>query len=76
MLVELERDDEPRVVDLPADLTGALEGNARAGEAFERLSYWHRKEYVDWIEEAKREETRRRRIASALTMLAEGKTRR
>ena len=40
------------------------------------MSYTHRKEYVEWIEEAKREETRRRRIAKAVELTREGKPRR
>ena len=74
--VTLERDDEPRVVKAPADFARALAQDARAKRAFERLSYSHRKEYVDWIIEGKRDETRRRRIEKAVAMLREGKTQR
>jgi hypothetical protein len=74
--VELERDDEPREVEVPPDLAAALEADEAASAAFERLSYTHRKQYVDWVDEAKREETRRRRIEKAVVMLREGKTRR
>jgi uncharacterized protein YdeI (YjbR/CyaY-like superfamily) len=74
--VTLERDDEPRVVKAPADFARALAQDARAKGAFERLSYSHRKEYVDWIIEAKRDETRRRRIEKAVAMLREGKRQR
>jgi uncharacterized protein YdeI (YjbR/CyaY-like superfamily) len=59
--IELELDAKPRTVRLPKDLAAALDKDARA--SFDRMSYTHRKEYVEWIEEAKREETRRRRIA-------------
>src|SRR5438067_9895037 len=48
--VRLERDDEPRVVEIPPDLGQALE-EAGASAAFERLSYTHRKEHVRAIEE-------------------------
>jgi uncharacterized protein YdeI (YjbR/CyaY-like superfamily) len=44
-------------------------------EAFDALSYTHRKEFARWVEEAKREETRDRRVAEALEMLREGRTR-
>jgi uncharacterized protein YdeI (YjbR/CyaY-like superfamily) len=70
--VELERDDEPRTVEVPSDLAAALEADAALRETFEGLSYTHRKEYARWIEEAKREETRRRRVAKSVEMLREG----
>jgi hypothetical protein len=76
VVVELERDDEPREVELPAELAEALAADARALATFDALSYTHRKEYADWIEEAKREETRRRRIEKAVVMLRQGRTRR
>jgi hypothetical protein len=72
--VELELDTEPRIVRVPKDLAGALDKETRAG--FDRMSYTHRREYVEWIEEAKREETRRRRIAKAVELIGEGKPRR
>ena len=62
-------------VKVPPDLEKALAGNARARAAFERFSPSHRREYVEWIEEAKRAETRARRVATALEWLAEGKPR-
>lgn len=63
-----------RVV-VPEDLRSALERNPKAGTTFEALSPSHRREYVDWIDEAKRQETRARRIAHAVEWLSEGKTR-
>jgi hypothetical protein len=59
--VVLARDDAERTVDVPPDLLAAM--NARERERFGRLSYTHRKEYVRAIEDAKKPETRRRRIA-------------
>ena len=59
---------------MPADLEAAFDDEARA--AFERMSYTHRKEYADWIEEARRPETRARRIAKAVEMIREGKPQR
>jgi hypothetical protein len=67
--VALERDDEPRTVELPDDLRGALDDELRA--FFDSLSYTHQREYVRWIEEAKRDETRRRRVDQAVSMLRE-----
>lgn len=62
-------------VKVPADLEMALRGTARARAAFEGFSPSHRREYVEWIEEAKREETRRRRLRTAIEWMAEGKPR-
>jgi hypothetical protein len=73
--VSLELDAAPREVELPEALGAALSRDAAAKAAFERLAYTHRKEYARWVSEAKREETRERRVAKALRMLREGKTR-
>jgi uncharacterized protein YdeI (YjbR/CyaY-like superfamily) len=62
-------------VAVPADLAKALKQNATAASTFRSLSPSHRKEYVEWITEAKRDETRRRRLATTLEWLAEGKSR-
>ncbi len=62
-------DTEPREVDIPAALADALATDPDARAAFERLAFTHRKEYARWIAEAKREETRDRRVARALEML-------
>ena len=69
VVVELERDDEPRTVTLPGDLAEALDEDPELRAYFNGLSHTHRKEYVSWITEAKRAETRQRRITKALTML-------
>jgi hypothetical protein len=71
--VTVEEDSEPRVIAAPDDLAAALAKSPKAAEFFDELSYTHRKEYVQWIEEAKREETRRNRIAKTIEMLLEGK---
>jgi hypothetical protein len=72
--VAIERDDAPRVVEVPEDLAAALAGEEAASEAFADLSYSHHREYVEWITEAKRPETRARRVARAVERLQEGKT--
>ena len=66
--VTLERDTAERTVDVPEDLARAL---AEAGlrEAFDGLSFSHRREHVNAINDAKKPETRARRIAKALEML-------
>jgi hypothetical protein len=74
--VDIELDTEPREVTVPADLASALDHDARAKQQFDGLSYSHKREYVNWIEEAKRAETRQRRIAKAVEMLSEGRRRR
>jgi uncharacterized protein YdeI (YjbR/CyaY-like superfamily) len=75
--VKAPRAPRPRKVEVrvPADLKKALAGNARARAAFERFPPSHRREYVEWIEEAKRAETRARRLATAVEWMAEGKPR-
>jgi hypothetical protein len=69
--IELERDEEPREVDVPVDLTAELAA-AGLGPSFDALSFTHRKEYARWVAEAKREETRRRRVEKAVEMLRAG----
>lgn len=67
--VIMEPDLEPRRVTLPEDFKKRLSANG-ASAKFAKLAYSHQKEYVRWIEDAKREETRERRIAKALDMIA------
>ena len=54
---------------VPDDLLAALKGHPEAAARFERLPASHQREYVRWIEEAKRDATRQRRIAKTLEML-------
>lgn len=61
--------------EVPPDLAAALAKNKSASKAFLAFSPSHRREYIEWITEAKREETRQRRITTALEWLAEGKSR-
>lgn len=61
--------------ELPEDLAQALAGNAAAKASFEAFPPSARRDYVDWIIEAKREDTRRRRLAQAVEWLAQGKRR-
>ena len=72
--VAIELDTDPREVEIPQALARALSADPDAQAAFERLAFTHRKEYARWIAEAKREETRGRRVARALQMLSEGQT--
>lgn len=70
--VTLELDREPRTVDVPPALAAALEKDPTAKTAFEGLSFTHRNEYARWIAEAKRDETRERRLERAVAMLRDG----
>jgi uncharacterized protein YdeI (YjbR/CyaY-like superfamily) len=60
---------------VPLDLTKALSKNKTAKAAFEKFSYSHKKEYVEWIEEARTEPTRNKRLATTVEWLSEGKSR-
>ncbi|WP_236791080.1 YdeI/OmpD-associated family protein [Amycolatopsis sp. GM8] len=73
--VELELDTEPREVTVPPDLAEALAADETAGKFFESLSYSHKRAYTLWIEDAKKPETRQRRITQAAGMLREGRRR-
>jgi hypothetical protein len=73
--LRLELDTAPREVEVPEALAAALAGDGAARTAFDGLAYTHRKEFARWIEEAKRDDTRDRRVAQALEMLREGRTR-
>ncbi len=59
----------------PKDLAGALSKNKSAKERFAAFSYSHKREYIEWITEAKTPETRARRLATAVEWIAEGKGR-
>jgi len=67
--VTVEEDAEPRLVEAPPDLLEALRRSPAAEVRFNKLSYTHQREYVRWIEEAKREPTRRERVARTVEML-------
>lgn len=71
----IESDDAPRTVEPPPDLARALQRDRAAQDAFERLSFTHRREYAEWITGAKKDETRQRRVEKAVEMLREGQTR-
>ena len=73
--VDIELDDQPREVTVPPDLAAALDADAQAKDFFEGLSYSQKQWYVLPIEEAKKPDTRRRRIAKAVSMLLEGRKR-
>jgi uncharacterized protein YdeI (YjbR/CyaY-like superfamily) len=68
-------DPGTRTVEVPDDLAAALAGDAEARTSFDALAYSHRKEFVRWITEAKREATRGERVSRTLEMLRAGEHR-
>jgi hypothetical protein len=73
--VELLLDRAEREVEIPEPLAEALAGDRAAQQAFDGLAFTHRKEFARWVQEAKRPETRHRRVAQVLEMLHAGQTR-
>ncbi|PZS27547.1 MAG: hypothetical protein DLM58_18680 [Pseudonocardiales bacterium] len=73
--VEIDLDTELRSVHVPADLSAAIDDDADARRFFDGLSYSHQRWYVDWIESAKKVDTRQRRVTKAVIMLREGRVR-
>ena len=61
--------------EVPAELAAALKKNKAAAKVFEGFSPSCKREYVDWVAEAKREETKQKRVAQAVEWMAEGKSR-
>jgi Bacteriocin-protection, YdeI or OmpD-Associated/Domain of unknown function (DUF1905) len=74
--VDIELDTQPREVTVPADLQAALTADPEASRFFDGLSYSHKSAYVLWVESAKKDETRQRRIPEAVRMLREGRKQR
>jgi len=60
---------------LPDYFVKALAKNKKAKQVFENFAYSHKKEYLEWITEAKSSVTRTRRLETALEWMAEGKPR-
>ena len=69
IVITLEPDTAPREVSVPTDLSKAIKRGGLSA-AWDKLSYTHRKEHVRAVEEAKRPETRAKRIEKAIEMLA------
>jgi hypothetical protein len=69
LTVVVDNDDAPREVQVPDDLSTALRRSRRARRAWEELSYSHRRGYVDYVTEAKRAETRARRVERTIEAL-------
>ena len=71
--VDVELDHQPRDVSVPADLSRALAPDDAAQQFFDGLAYSHRKEWVRWIEDAKKPETRTSRIAATVEAMRTGR---
>lgn len=72
--VSITVDTDPHGVDVPADLQDALDA-AMLNGAFNAMPYGHRREYARWIADAKKPETRRRRIGHAMERIRTGRRR-
>ena len=72
---DLKPKPRPRDLTIPEYFREALRKNKKAATTFEGFSYTNKKEYVDWLTEAKREETRSQRLKTSIGWLAEGKPR-
>ncbi|MCQ9635172.1 YdeI/OmpD-associated family protein [Chryseobacterium sp. WG23] len=71
--VSLIEDKEERTVDIAEDITSIFNENPKAKTIFDTMSYTHRKEYIRWIEEAKKPETREKRKIKMIQMILDGK---
>ncbi|MBI3762267.1 MAG: YdeI/OmpD-associated family protein [Chloroflexi bacterium] len=69
----MERDENPRVVKVPPDLARALKANRAAKAAWDRLGCTHRQEYTLAVTEARKPETRVRRVEKTIAELSAGK---
>ncbi len=70
-----KKDNSNAILFYPKGMQATLNENEKAKTAFENMSYSHKKEYVEWIAEAKTEATRNKRIATMIEWLLEGKRR-
>ncbi|PJJ48083.1 YdeI/OmpD-associated family protein [Hymenobacter chitinivorans] len=71
--ITMQQDTAERTVEVPEDLAQALATVSGARATFDQLAYTHRKEYVRWITEAKKAETRLRRLTEAVALITTGK---
>ena len=71
--VEIREDTEERKLSISEDIQVVFDKSPEAKNLFEKMSYTHQKEYIRWIEEAKKPETRERRKEKMIQMIVEGK---
>lgn len=75
LTVAITLDEAPREVTVPDELLAALSSDSAARATFDALPYTARKEFTDWVDGAKRAETRAKRVDETLAMLREGRRR-
>ncbi|WP_292008735.1 YdeI/OmpD-associated family protein [Chryseobacterium sp.] len=73
VIVKLVEDKEERTVEIAEDIMSVFNQNPSAKDLFDTMSYTHRKEYIRWIEEAKKPETRENRKIKMIQMILDGK---
>lgn len=71
--VSLTEDKEERTVEIADDILTVFNENPEAKALFDKMSYTHKKEYIRWINEAKKPETREKRKVKMIQMILEGK---
>ncbi|MBO9692673.1 YdeI/OmpD-associated family protein [Chryseobacterium sp.] len=71
--VSLIEDKEERMVEIADDIASVFDENPEAKTLFDKMSYTHKKEYIRWIEEAKKPETRENRKTKMILMILDGK---
>lgn len=72
--VKLEEDTEERIVEIPEDIRILFNDNEKVAKLYNSFSYTKRKEFIRWIENAKKPETRERRKQRMIEMILEGKS--
>ena len=71
----VKKDTTPKAaIEMPADFAGVLATDPKAFEVYHKFSPSHKREYLEWIINAKTEATRQKRIAQAIEMMSEGKS--
>ena len=73
VMISVEPDTKPRVVEIPPELAKAFKKEKAALAYFNSLAFSHQREYVGYIIEAKKEETRARRVTQTIDMLKKGR---
>ncbi len=73
VFISLCEDKEERKVEIAEDIASVFNENPEVKTLFDKMSYTHRKEYIRWIEEAKKPETRENRKTKMIQMILEGK---
>ena len=72
--VSIERDGAPAEVMIPEVVLRALQRNKKANAFFKSLSHSHKKAYIEWVESAKKDETRGKRVGKMIEMLTGSRT--